>query len=69
MRKISEMYERSGGASWKHVCKDCQYYQNRKIPICIMHGDDLWNPKYVACKFWSRKEKKNYKQLSIFDFL
>lgn len=69
MRKISEMYRRSGGTRWNHKCMDCEYFRDGKRPICIMRGDALWKKTYIACKFWKSNESEIDGQLSIFDVL
>lgn len=69
MRKISEMYQRSGGAVWFHKCFECKYYRCGKRPICAIRGFALWKPDYIACKFWESAEDEIDGQLSIFDVL
>lgn len=69
MRKISEMYKRSGGTLWNHKCMDCEYFRDGKRPLCVIRGDALWKPDYIACKFWKNTEDEIEGQLSIFDVL
>lgn len=71
MRKISEMYERSGGTSWEHKCKECRSLLTcKKDKICIKHPKKAnWNENYIACKFFRRKTKEHAGQMNIFDYL
>lgn len=63
MRKISEMYRRSGGTSYTHHCSDCadcvSIHSGNKQPYkCQKYGGDErdhrtdWNPKWIACRFF-----------------
>lgn len=67
MRKISEMYERSGGTKWDKKCSECFYFE---FNTCLKYknGEGNWNKKYVACKFW-RNRKMKYHQISMFEVL
>lgn len=60
MRKISKMYEWSGGTDWTHVCKECKNCQkfqkgNRSVYKCLIYGNtdseaSDWKASYIACK-------------------
>lgn len=74
MRKISEMYERSGGTSWEHKCKECRSLLGcKKDKICIRYPEKAnWNEDYIACKFYEDREKAcelKFKQLNIFNMM
>lgn len=81
MRKISEMYQRSGGTSFQHECGECCHYSKTvKVATCELHGQEPpapWKENYIACKFFadgSEPPLKNERefspgQLSIFDFI
>lgn len=68
MRKISAMYQWSGGTDPKHSCgecKNCAFIQRgkREVRKCLSYGstDDPytdWNPAYIACKAFDKKPPK-----------
>lgn len=63
MRKISKMYQVSGGTDYRNVCKWCknciEVSRNRqKVYKCKIYGitenhDTDWNPGYIACKLFN----------------
>lgn len=43
MRRISEMYRRSGGCNYHHTCAECRYYrQRKKEETCFLRPDASW---------------------------
>lgn len=69
MRKISEMYQQSGGTSYKNKCRECQFFcriqGNRKeMYRCGKYPDPqaLWNTEFIACKFFEEKGKRSRKE-------
>lgn len=70
MRKISEMYKRSGGTAYQHACADCQFFREGKSPRCLQYElETTWKPDYIACKFYNLEETQIDGQLNIFDLL
>lgn len=70
MRKISEMYKRSGGTAYQHKCSECQFYRNEKKGKCLMYGSDQdWNGEFIACKFYNFEDDTLEGQMNIFDFV
>lgn len=85
MRRISEMYKRSGGTNYEHVCGECNHFKCVKLnkvrqSICDIHGDEKveWKKTYIACKFYNIKHLKScdahassteWQQISISDFM
>lgn len=78
MRKISEMYRRSGGTSYQHECGGCSHYsKTAKMGTCALHGLEPpapWKESFIACKFFTdgsepSVEETSGQQLSIFDIL
>ena len=71
VRKISRMYELSGGTSWTHKCPECRYFLNgTKNKYCERFpGNAEWSEKYIACKFFQEKRKKRDAQINIFDLM
>lgn len=57
MRRISEMYRRSGGCNYHHTCAECRYYrQRKKEETCFLLPDATWKGSWMACKFWQEPE-------------
>lgn len=64
MRKISAMYEWSGGTDYRHLCKECMncipvVINKRSVYKCISYGNTEypatdWNPAYIACKTFGK---------------
>lgn len=60
MRKISAMYEWSGGTDYRHTCYECKNCQkspkgNRTVYKCLIYGDtdssaSDWKASYIACR-------------------
>ena len=60
MRKISAMYEWSGGTDYRHTCKECRncvevLAGKRKVYKCQSYGSSGssatdWNAANIACK-------------------
>lgn len=70
MRKISEMYKRSGGTAYQHTCSDCRFFRDGKHPQCLQYELEIdWNPNYIACKFYNLEESQIDGQVNIFDLL
>lgn len=71
MRKISEMYKRSGGTSYMHNCSECRYFKDEKIPRCVNYElDAVWNGNWIACKFYDYEEENQLEgQMNIFDLM
>lgn len=69
MRKISEMYQRSGGTACEKRCESCiSLVPMEKQKTCIKHGYELtWNPQYIACKF--HHEVQEGQQISLNDYM
>ena len=57
MRKISKMYQLSGGCDWHHKCKECVYLSN-ELNTCVRHPGlpETWNGGWLACKWFSNDE-------------
>lgn len=64
MRKISEMYEWSGGTDYRHTCKECKncviawrgkriVYKCRSYGISASSATD-WNAANIACRNFDR---------------
>ena len=68
MRKISAMYQWSGGTDPMHRCGECKNCITRpsgkkEIAKCKSYGDletfrTDWNPNWIACKAFDRKPPK-----------
>lgn len=70
MRRISEMYKRSGGTLYQHNCSDCRFFRNGKEPRCLQYEIEVtWRPDYIACKFCNQEESEIDGQMNIFDLL
>lgn len=71
MRRISEMYKRSGGTNYEHQCFECMMFKNVKRCKCLNYELDAdWNPKWTACKFFTKDEIEEIQgQMNIFDFV
>lgn len=62
MRRISAMYQLSGGTCWQHTCGECdacltEPAGKKKVRKCreyrqISGTDPDWNPKSTACRFF-----------------
>ena len=72
-RKISAMYEWTGGTDYRHTCGECRSCVKikkgkKEACKCVMYGDTFggWNTSYVACKAFSngRDQPKRRKNLS-----
>lgn len=81
MRKISEMYKRSGGTDYTHLCGECKNcVPVKKGNICKLYqeagGNAWWNPHNIACKYYNlpflletlKEEVAEGVQMNIFDF-
>ena len=84
MRKISEMYKRSGGTSCQHICQECKNLEGKKngsrtVYKCNLYGYKMdshesdWKPGYIACKFFDMSWEEAYPetikgQMSIQDY-
>ena len=59
MRKISYMYDKSGGTNRFHECSECLNYvqpdKNYNYKTCALHPERPmdWKPDHMACKFFS----------------
>lgn len=59
MRKISYMYDKSGGTNRFHECSECLNYvqpdKNYNYKTCALHPEQPmdWKPDHMACKFFS----------------
>lgn len=85
MRKISYMYQVSGGCNHRHLCIECGQCvkdETTKHYACMKHPEGMeWNPYWMACKCFteekykpatkSRKKKmtKNIHQMTIMELL
>lgn len=71
MRRISEMYQRSGGTSYEHQCSECTLFMIGKRCRCRNYELDVdWNPNWTACKFFTKDEIEEIQgQMNIFDFV
>lgn len=71
MRRISEMYKRSGGTNYEHQCFECRMFKNVKRCKCLNYELDAdWNPNWTACKFFTKDEIEEIQgQMNIFDFV
>ena len=70
MRKISEMYKRSGGTAYQHTCSECRFFRGGKHPQCLQYELEIdWKPDYIACKFYNLEEIQIDGQVNIFDLL
>lgn len=68
MRKISAMYEWSGGTDYRHVCKECQNciqikVGKRNVHKCLSYGNTAspatdWNAANIACRAFGKKPPK-----------
>lgn len=68
MRKISAMYQWSGGTDYRHTCHECrncvQKKQNKRtVHKCLSYGDTEspetdWKESFIACKAFSKKSPK-----------
>ena len=84
MRKISEMYQRSGGSAYQHTCGECQNLKERKRGSKTVYKCDLyhyqeetpysdWKKTYIACKYFNMKWEEAYPetikgQMSVLDY-
>lgn len=71
MRRISEMYKRSGGTSYEHQCSECALFMVGKRCRCRNYELDAdWNPNWTAYKFFTKDEIEEIQgQMNIFDFV
>lgn len=71
MRRISEMYKRSGGTIYQHQCCECSMFKSGKKSRCMNYELDAdWNPNWTACKFFTKDEIEEIQgQMNIFDFV
>lgn len=71
MRRISEMYKRSGGTRYEHQCRECSMFKIGKKCKCLNYELDAeWNSNWTACKFFVEDENEEIKgQMNIFDFV
>lgn len=71
MRKISEMYRRSGGTSYHHICSECVSFISGKHSVCKNYGAEVpWKGNYPACKFYNLEDNEQLTgQMDIFDLL
>lgn len=71
MRRISEMYKRSGGTSYQHQCSECAAFMGGKHCRCRNYELNTdWNPNWTACKFFTKDEiEEIHGQMNIFDFV
>lgn len=71
MRKISEMYKRSGGASYQNTCQECKNLREEKNGSrttykCSLYDYKMdshesdWKPDYIACKFFNMSWEEAY---------
>lgn len=66
MRRISAMYQLSGGADCNHTCGECadcviDTEGKRKVPKCrryekISGTNPDWNASYMACRFFRMEQ-------------
>ncbi len=61
MRKISAMYQWSGGTSYKHKCSECSNLKrlSEKKCKCLIYGNTEshetdWKADYMACKVFDQ---------------
>ena len=64
MRKISAMYEWSGGTDYRHTCYECQNCirvaaGKRKVYKCKVYGNTAsaatdWKPSHIACRQFNK---------------
>lgn len=64
MRKISAMYQWSGGTDYRHTCFECRNcvkvaHGRKTIYKCLSYGDTGsagtdWKPSYIACKAFGK---------------
>lgn len=64
MRKISAMYQWSGGTDYRHTCYECdncQQFQkgSRKVYKCLAYGNtdstaSDWKASYIACRHFNK---------------
>lgn len=80
MRRISGMYERSGGCDYRYTCKECRHihieagktrwgHQKQEASCGLyrrLYGPAPWNPKWGACKFFTDQQPE---QMNIWDFM
>lgn len=75
MRKISYMYQQSGGCNHRHFCRECVCMQKASdgvkngfragIPdyCCMKHPDGHeWNPAWLSCKYFSDEQPAKSKK-------
>lgn len=71
MRKISEMYERSGGAMWERRCNECKYCiipEEKTKHVCHLHPEKpQWKTEWTACKWFIDKSSLEEHQISMFE--
>lgn len=64
MRKISEMYQWSGGTDYRRTCNECRNCKkvkrgSRTIYKCLAYGDTAsaasdWKASYIACRHFNK---------------
>lgn len=64
MRKISAMYEWSGGTDYRHTCYECDNCikitkGSRQVYKCLVYGDTSsaasdWKASYIACRHFNK---------------
>lgn len=64
MRKISAMYEWSGGTDYRHTCYECDHCKkikcgSRTVYKCLVYGNtdsvaSDWKASYIACRHFNK---------------
>ena len=73
MRKISLMYQLSGGCSFRHKCKECKHCKKvihnvtinksfvdyAEYQLCLKHPEQSdWNGNWMACRWFEERGRK-----------
>lgn len=68
MRKISYMYEKSGGTNRFHICSECPNYvqpdRDYNYKTCALHPERPidWSADHTACRFYCGKRTQEEKE-------
>lgn len=64
MRRISAMYQFSGGTDYRHTCYECSSCVkvkkgSRQVYKCLAYGNtdsaaSDWKPSYIACRHFNK---------------
>lgn len=67
MKRISAMYEHSGGTDYRHTCYECRMCVRKEGKRaryqCLNYGEEDWNEASIACKLFNKPIPVPYTKL------